>query len=582
MKASRVLWLAFCVLFTAAAILGAWGLAQLSRAADQCPPPHAQPCGYTTTDIIYFDAQLFLLGAEPLQDGGPFPLPLEVARFLAPLATAYGVAVSVWDLFTDRRRRWTARRAREHAVVIGDDPFAMTLIRHLRAEGVQVVVISADADPDGAEGLAAVASLVVMGDPWDQAVLRAAGVPRADTVYACLPDSAANAAAVAAVAALAEQQTERDEPLACYARLADGELALALKARRLGLLSASKFRLDFFTPEEIAARSLAARILEPHLGSDDPVPSVAVVGLGPFGRALIVELARLWRVRVGAPPLPLVLVDTDASAQLTELQHRYRSVDTHCAPQTKNEPAQRVDLMTIPWEIRIPDIRHLVLCDQDEDIALRGGLNAIRGTASTGQTVTVCMQQRTALGDLFNRQLLDPGPGEVRIFAIMNEAAKPAELHNDTLTVLARAIHGQYLIDEQAAGGALGDRDSMQPWEALPADLQTANRRQAEGIGAKLNEINAVVVPMTHPTTGFTFSAAEIDMLARLEHERWCVERRGRGWTFGPVRDDLHKRHDLLRDWSDLSPDQRVKATAAVRHLPELLADHGLQIFRLR
>ncbi|WP_322748460.1 MULTISPECIES: NAD-binding protein [unclassified Frankia] len=589
-QAGRVLWPAFCVLFTVAAILGAWGLAQLSRSADQCPPPASAPCGYTAADVVYFDAQLFLLGAEPLQNGGPFPLPLEFARFLAPLATAYGVAVSVWNLLTDRRHRWMARRARDHAVVIGDDLFAMTLVRRLRAAGVQVVVISADPDLDRAEGLVQSAALVVIGDAWDQAVLRAAGVPRAATVYACLPDSAATAATVAAVGALAEQEPDRDEPLACYARLADGELALALKARRVGLSSASKFRLDFFTPEELAARTLAARILEPHLGSDDPVPSIAVVGLGPFGRALVVELARLWRVRAGGPPLPLVLIDTNASSQLTELRQRYRPVDAHCAPRAKDEAAQSFDLATIPWEIlipatvdtpEIPAIRHLVLCDQDEDAALRRGLNMVRGAAGTGQTVTVCVGQRTALGDLLNPHLLDPGPGEVRVFAVMGEAAEPGELHNDTLTALARAIHGQYLVDEQEKGATIGGTDSMQPWETLRADLRAANRSQAEGIGAKLNAVNAVVIPMTHPMTDFAFTAAETDMLARFEHERWCAERRRAGWTFAPVRDDSRKQHNLLRDWTDLSPDQRAKATATVRHLPGLLVDHGLQILRL-
>ncbi len=205
----------------------------------------------------------------------------------------------------------------------------------------------------------------------------------------------------------------------------------------------------------------------------------------------------------------------------------------------------------------------------------------VRGAAGTGQTVTVCVGQRTALGDLLNPHLLDPGPGEVRVFAVMGEAAEPGELHNDTLTALARAIHGQYLVDEQEKGATIGGTDSMQPWETLRADLQAANRSQAEGIGAKLNAVNAVVIPMTHPMTDFVFTAAETDMLARFEHERWCAERRRAGWTFAPVRDDSRKQHNLLRDWTDLSPDQRAKATATVRHLPSLLADHGLQVLRL-
>jgi hypothetical protein len=591
---SRILWLVFLALFLAAAALGIWGLAQLRRPAEQCPPPSSHPCGYTAADVVYFDAQLFLLGAEPLQDGGPFPWSLELARFLAPLATAYGVTASVWNLFTDQRRRRAARRARGHAVVIGDDLFAMTLVRRLQAARDQVVVISDTVDPERTDDLIPGAALVVVGNAWDQAVLRAGGVPRAATVYACLPDSAANAAAVAAIAAIIGPDSDRDEPLACYARLADGELALALKARRVGLSSASAFRLDFFTPEEIAARKLATLILKDHLGSDDTVPAVAVIGLGPFGRALVVELARLWRVRTGGPPLPLVLIGMNASFQLTDLQRRYRTVDEHCASRPMDEPAENVDFTTIQWASptagaadgsSTPATRHLILCDQDEDTALRRGLNTVRSAtdtdAHTRQSVTVCVGQRTALGELISPQLLAPGAGEVRVFAIMHEAAEPEELRNDTLTVLARAIHAQYLVDQQAKGIAVGASDSMQPWDALRADLQAANRKQAEGIGAKLSEINAVVVPMTYPTTEFTFASSEITMLARLEHERWCAERQEKGWTFAPVRDDTRKHHNLLCPWTNLPSEEQDKATATVRHLPGLLADHGLQILRL-
>ncbi len=576
--AGRILWLMFSVLFLVAAFLGAWGLAQLTRPAQECPPPSAQPCGYTAADIAYFDAQLFLLGSEPLQDGGPFPLPLELARFLAPFATAYGVTVSVWNIFVDRRHRRAARRARGHAVVVGDDPFALTITSALRAAGTPAVRITNDA-AHNAQGL------VVVGDARKPAILRAAGVPRAATVYACLADSAANAAVVAATAVLTVEETDRPEPLACYARIGDGELALALKARRVGLSAESGFRLDFFTPEEIAARKLATRILGPHLGIDDPLPSVAVIGLGPFGRALVVELARLWQVRNGAPPLPLVLVDTNASSQLTELRARYPPVAAHCAPRIRDEPAATVDLGTLSREFTAADApsrRHLVLCDQNEETVLPRALNTTRNTADVDQTVTVCTGQRTALGDLLNPRLLDPAPGEVRIFAITDEAAEPNELHNDTLTVLAHAIHGQYLIGEQEKGLVIGGTESMALWDDLREDLRTANYKQAEDIGAKLGKISAVVVPMTDPPTDFSFTAAEVELLARHEHERWCAERHSQGWTFAPVRDDGRKQHDLLVDWLELPDEQRAKNIATVRHLPALLADHGLQILRLR
>ncbi|MGC4749646.1 RyR domain-containing protein [Micromonospora sp. DT201] len=46
-----------------------------------------------------------------------------------------------------------------------------------------------------------------------------------------------------------------------------------------------------------------------------------------------------------------------------------------------------------------------------------------------------------------------------------------------------------------------------------------------------------------------------IDKLAQLEHERWCQERRGKGWVYGEPRDDTRRRHPALRLWGELSPD---------------------------
>ncbi len=223
-----------------------------------------------------------------------------------------------------------------------------------------------------------------------------------------------------------------------------------------------------------------------------------------------------------------------------------------------------------------------MLCDQNEETVLPRALNTTRNTADVNQMVTVCMGQRTALGDLLNPRLLNPAPGEVQIFAITDEAAEPNELRNDTLTVLARAIHGQYLIDEQEKGRAIGGTESMALWDDLREDRRAANYKQAEDIGTKLEKISAVVVPMTSPPTDFSFTVAEIELLARHEHERWRAERRSQGWTFAPVRDDGRKQHDLLVDWQELPVEERAKDTATVRHLPALLADHGLQILRLR
>jgi hypothetical protein len=53
--------------------------------------------------------------------------------------------------------------------------------------------------------------------------------------------------------------------------------------------------------------------------------------------------------------------------------------------------------------------------------------------------------------------------------------------------------------------------------------------------------------------------------LARLEHERWMIERKLAGWTYGPTRDTGKRLHELLVPWEALSPEQVAKDIAQVQ-----------------
>src|ERR1700719_2942875 len=42
------------------------------------------------------------------------------------------------------------------------------------------------------------------------------------------------------------------------------------------------------------------------------------------------------------------------------------------------------------------------------------------------------------------------------------------------------------------------------------------------------------------------------EKLAENAHEVWAVTRIGQGWTYGPQRDDAHKKHPCLVPYTDL------------------------------
>ncbi|MBF8187200.1 NAD-binding protein [Nonomuraea sp. K274] len=264
----------------------------------------------TSLDLVYYALQLFVMDSEPLGEGGPLPWTLEFARFAAPAVTVYALAEAVRLLLSSELRKVRARETRRHAIVCGTGPLGQTLTQRLREAGRKVVVVGGTPHtPPHARDV-----FHVTGDARDAVVLRAAGVLRADVVYACEDDATANIAIAATV-----HNLRRSRPVAAYAHVPDPELCAALRARRLGVTERPEHRLDFFNLDELAVRVLLAR--DP---LREPRP-VLLLGLESFGGALLVELARQWRLRVphGGVRLPVRVIAPEAKGEGAALCRRY-------------------------------------------------------------------------------------------------------------------------------------------------------------------------------------------------------------------------------------------------------------------
>jgi RyR domain len=67
-------------------------------------------------------------------------------------------------------------------------------------------------------------------------------------------------------------------------------------------------------------------------------------------------------------------------------------------------------------------------------------------------------------------------------------------------------------------------------------------------------------------------------VLAKLEHDRWMVERRLDGWAYGPARDDKRQLHPKLISWEELLktfPAEAAKDTEQVWAMLRLVSERG-------
>jgi RyR domain len=150
------------------------------------------------------------------------------------------------------------------------------------------------------------------------------------------------------------------------------------------------------------------------------------------------------------------------------------------------------------------------------------------------------------------------------------------------IEVLAKAIHADYARRRRQQGAA-GEDSSFDSWETLSEDLRNSNRTQAMDIERKLTAVGYQLTPSPGADSAeFKFTESEVELLAKLEHERWREERLQAGWVLGSTRDLNQKVSPYLVGWDSLTEEVRDLDRETVRSLPRFLAPAGLTIRRAK
>lgn len=153
----------------------------------------------------------------------------------------------------------------------------------------------------------------------------------------------------------------------------------------------------------------------------------------------------------------------------------------------------------------------------------------------------------------------------------------------------ALALNGRY------CGATTPDEMVRSFEEELSLEYKLSNIAQAKGYARRLEAIGCFYTDRAVDYELVTaFDEAELDALARSEHDRWCAEKRSLGWRFGDehvgrldgrndtaMRERTRLHHDLV-PFDDL-PDQEVlKDAAPMEKMLELIQEFdGLSIYRM-
>lgn len=541
----------------------------------------------TSWDILYRTLQLFVLNSGALPESVSWPL--EVGRFLAPIMTVYTTAQALEFVLRDQLQRFRLRLMRNHVVICGLGRKGLLLAEAFRQSGESVLVIEKNKDNERIERCREIGAVTMVGDTARPEILRKARVGRAKYVISVCGSDSTNAE----VAVLARQLSRhrKGKALLCLVHIVDLHLCALLRDCQMQVGREDSFRLEFFNVFESGARTLLDEYISFDQMSDGAGSKarIAVVGLGWLGESVVVNAARRWRDIYEAKRTRLVvsLVDKVALKKKESLSSRYPGLETLCdltvqQMDTESFEFERANfLFNKEGEL---DVKAVFVCLDDDSRALAAALKLSQRARGSKVPIVVRMSDEGGLATLLKTDDGSRGPGaNLRPFVLLEQTCTPNLIFGCTYETLAREFHERYVRNERSKGSTPHNKPAMVPWEQLSESFRDSNRSEAQHIRIKLEAIGCdlVMTSELNPQV-FQFATEEVEVMAKMEHERWMSEKARNGVTYGPERDTGKKTHPNMVAWANLKEVDRDIDRDAVRGIPAMLARAGFLIYRLR
>ncbi|MBP1682156.1 MAG: TrkA-N domain protein [Proteobacteria bacterium] len=513
---------------------------------------------------------------QPWQAPAPdaaWPAPL--GRLVVPLALFWlGVEAAAVALRRHLRRLLVARRG-GHAVVLGCCPVSLELVAAWRGDGRPVLVLAED---DGARGIVLHAGAAHLSGHWsDERALRQSGLAGAEIVACIAGSDNANIDAAIGLARVVGAQRDRSlPPLQLLVHVADPFLRASIDAQIDRFAAREVVELRFFSAAQIAARRLL-RDFPLDFWQAPSEPRLWIFGLTPLAEELALAALRLGVYRQARPPA-MALVGPDAERFRDSLLARWPGACAVGRLAFVAAPIELGDLALEQLQAQLGEPSGIYFCHHDDNANLAAALHLQHAFAAKDRVLPPLYLHSVQPGRHDLRSELGGHPW----FHHFGGAAQIAAeiLLGEKLDAMAVRIHEHYVSESLENGELLGARRSLQHWPLLPEDLKDDNRFVADHHFVKVRDSACALVSGSGVPGSRPWDEATIEALARVEHERWMIQRRLTGWQQAPLRDDVAKRHPDLVAWEDLGESRRELDRNVVRQVPELFAELGLSLCR--
>jgi hypothetical protein len=546
--------------------LGVWGF-EAAPVSSSC---HADSFG----TALYRALLLVARSGGACTPGVKLPAELLLAQFLLPLLAVLGgvfatVKLAVRNLRHDAQLAMV-RSLRGHTVVCGLGATGLEAIKQLAGAGGKIVAVCLDGGEPGARVCELLGVAVVAGDAALPKTLAAAGISHARAVLMCTGSDARNMEICLAIEAARRPGAA---PLKLFPEVRGAWLLETLGAGQAPVV-AGGLDLQPFRANQILARRL---LRSPAFAVPHAEPVLMFAGFGDLAQSILRQAVlstyalpgmRAQAVIVDAEAMEDAAPDTASWRQfvgMRQVQHRFGESEARDAAVLRGLMAEQP-----------PDI--VIIALPDDDLALQTALQARRALDGAGRCdipVFVRVRDQSLLSALLARLTKIPFcPYRIAGFGGLAEMVSADALFDETLDLLARAVHQNYLAT------ASPDSPARVPWESLAERFRRSNRAAADHIDAKLRYAGYRRVKAA--TQGAALDEASIEAMAAAEHHRWRLGLLADGWRPDSLRSDLLRTHPLLVAWEDLPEAVRQSNRREVAAIPDILSRIGETMRRVQ